>query len=127
MLSTWARRSPAACGRGLKLAIEQEDREVPAVARRVRAWIETSSGTLIRGRIWVARRVRAWIETDQSDPTAPTDRVARRVRAWIETARACSGGARGRVARRVRAWIETSRTATRTSAAPGRPPRAGVD
>ena len=52
--------SPVVCGRGLK-HLERCGRPRRAVARRVRAWIETLVRVRPLGR--VARRVRAWIET----------------------------------------------------------------
>ena len=125
-----AHRSPVVCGRGLKLLVVGRCRPVLAVARRVRAWIETRGGLELNPQGEVARRVRAWIETIAGSAACGEGRgVARRVRAWIETSGqgwgprgirspvVCGRGlkrssavafqAPAEVARRVWAWIET--------------------
>ena len=80
--------SPAACGRGLKLIDLTGLNSGANVARRVRAWIETTSHRTRHTQDGVARRVRAWIETCAScGDIAQSGIVARRVRAWIETCR----------------------------------------
>ena len=56
-------KSPAACGRGLKHASSRPYSPACPVARRVRAWIETSTWPRKPVKGIVARRVRAWIET----------------------------------------------------------------
>jgi len=55
--------SPAVCGRGLKQSTSIQEDNPNDVARRVRAWIETTGGNLEICDDEVARRVRAWIET----------------------------------------------------------------
>ena len=97
--------SPAACGRGLKLSNIVIIESGTAVARRVRAWIETSRVVIFLSLVSVARRVRAWIETSRA-------------------IRNLSGPF---VARRVRAWIETMSLAVVLAMTKSRPPRAGVD
>ena len=60
-------------------------RDVPDVALRVRARIETASGESSAKMKSVALRVRARIETQESDGFWLSIRVALRVRARIET------------------------------------------
>ncbi len=67
-------------------------------------------GTIPLGTQAVARRVRAWIETIKADDDYVFVSVARRVRAWIETCKVQSNVLWLGVARRVRAWIETRKT-----------------
>ena len=103
------RMSPVVCGRGLKPAWVSRPGTRKAVARRVRAWIETSGQDFGHHRHQVARRVRAWIETASAIACCTSKMfVARRVRAWIETRGGRSPRQSAKVARRVRAWIETT-------------------
>ena len=55
--------SPAARGRGLKLLTLGHEPDRLSVARRARAWIETTVLLGLGEGTGVARRARAWIET----------------------------------------------------------------
>ena len=57
----------------------------PLVARRARAWVETSDPGTVRTSALVARRARAWVETGRHHSLNDAVVVARRARAWVET------------------------------------------
>ena len=137
----------------------------------MRAWIETSAKTLSDQQLAVARRVRAWIETCKfqkgchslvshavcvrglkhysviktfdvtmshavcvrglkqkyADYINYLIKVARRVRAWIETINKSYNILGQSVARRVRAWIETTSSFLLDAMITSRTPCACVD